>query len=78
MQPDHCNHHQYHYRNRVKFKGDSTAHDDNLLAVLIAQVRSEISIPSHTQSIPLVAFEHLRLYIQKHLSQSVAVCDTTR
>ena len=33
-------------------------------------VLTEISIPSH----PLLAFEHLSLYIQKHLSQSVAVC----
>ena len=41
------------------------------------EVPTEISIPTHplaTNPMPLIAFEHLSLYIQKHLSQSVAVC----
>ena len=37
-------------------------------SVFIAEMRSEIFIPSH----PLIAFKHLGLYIQKHLRQSVA------
>ena len=41
--------------------------------VLIAEVRSEIFNP-----IPLKAFEHLSLYIQRHLSQPVSVCCITR
>ena len=45
---------------------------DILLApqVLLEQVQSE----SHPTIHPLIAFEHLSLYIQKHLGQSVAVC----
>ena len=45
---------------------------DILLApqVLLEKVQSE----SHPTIDPLIAFEHLRLYIQKHLGQSVAVC----
>ena len=38
-------------------------------SMLIEEVRSEV------QPIPLInSFEHLSLYIQKHLSQSAAVC----
>ena len=32
-----------------------------------------IDISNPTHPIPLIAFEHLSLYIQKYLSQSVAV-----
>ena len=32
--------------------------------------------PNPSNSVPLIAFEHLSLHIQKHLSQSVAVCDS--
>ena len=42
-------------------------------AVLIEDVPSEIqSNPSIHPSHPRIAFEHLSLYLQKHLSQSVA------
>ena len=40
--------------------------------MLLESVPTEISIPYPIH--PLIAFEHLSLYIQKHLGQSVAVC----
>ena len=44
-------------------------------SLLLEEVLTEISIhPSIHPSHPLIAFEHLSLYIQKHLGQSVAVC----
>ena len=44
--------------------------------ILLAQVHSMIK--SHPSSVqPTIPFEHLGLCIQKHLSQSVAVCGTS-
>ena len=40
--------------------------------MLLEEVLTKIPNPSHTHL--LIAFEHLSLYIQKHLGQSVVVC----
>ena len=49
--------------------------DENLLLALQSgALRIGAYRDFHPIPYPLIAFEHLSLYIQKHLSQSVAVC----
>ena len=56
----------------LRWSGKSGYEKSITVLLLIDEVHTEISI----QPIPLLVFEHLRLYEQKHLNQSAAVFDS--